>query len=58
MARKTKLEAQVTRERLLDAAETVFRQRGVTRTSLAEVAGAAGGSRLLESNSPGHLEDR
>jgi TetR/AcrR family transcriptional regulator, acrAB operon repressor len=45
MARKTKLEAQVTRERLLDAAETVFRQRGVTRTSLAEVAGAAGVTR-------------
>jgi TetR/AcrR family acrAB operon transcriptional repressor len=42
MARKTKLEAQVTRERLLDAAETVFRQRGVTRTSLAEIAAAAG----------------
>ena len=45
MARKTKLEAQVTRERLLDAAETVFRQRGVTRTSLAEIAAAAGVTR-------------
>ncbi len=45
MARKTKEEAQETRERLLDAAETIFRERGVTRTSLAEVATAAGMTR-------------
>lgn len=45
MARRTKEEAQVTRERLLDAAEAVFRERGVTRTSLAEVATAAGMTR-------------
>jgi TetR/AcrR family acrAB operon transcriptional repressor len=45
MVRKTKLEALETRERLLDAAEVVFRQRGVTRTSLAEVATAAGVTR-------------
>jgi TetR/AcrR family transcriptional regulator, acrAB operon repressor len=45
MARKTKIEALETRERLLDAAEIVFRQRGVTRTSLAEVATAAGVTR-------------
>jgi len=45
MARKTKMEAQETRERLLDAAETVFRHRGVTRTSLAEIATAAGVTR-------------
>src|SRR6266404_5670191 len=37
MARRTKKEAAVTREQLLDAAERVFRERGVTRTSLAEV---------------------
>ena len=42
MARRTKEEARVTRERLLDAAESVFRERGVTRTTLAEVAMAAG----------------
>ena len=42
MARRTKEEAQVTRERLLDAAEVIFRERGVTRTSLSEVAAAAG----------------
>ncbi|MEO8753302.1 MAG: TetR family transcriptional regulator [Casimicrobiaceae bacterium] len=42
MARRTKVEAQVTRERLLDAAESIFRERGVTRTSLAEIATAAG----------------
>jgi TetR/AcrR family transcriptional regulator, acrAB operon repressor len=42
MARRTKMEAAVTREQLLDAAERVFRERGVTRTSLAEVATAAG----------------
>jgi len=45
MARKTKMEALETRERLLDAAEDVFRQRGVTRTSLAEIATVAGVTR-------------
>ena len=42
MARRTKEEAKATRERLLDAAETLFLAQGVTRTSLAEVATAAG----------------
>jgi TetR/AcrR family transcriptional regulator, acrAB operon repressor len=45
MARKTKVEALVTREQLLDAAERVFREHGVARTSLAEVAAAAGVTR-------------
>jgi TetR/AcrR family acrAB operon transcriptional repressor len=45
VARRTKSEAAVTREQLLDAAERVFRDRGVTRTSLAEVAAAAGVTR-------------
>jgi TetR/AcrR family acrAB operon transcriptional repressor len=45
MARKTKVEALITREQLLDAAERVFREHGVTRTSLAEVAAAAGVTR-------------
>ncbi len=45
MARRTKEEAQATRERLLDAAEVIFRDRGVTRTSLAEIATAAGMTR-------------
>ena len=45
MARRTKLEAKVTRERLLDAAEGLFCERGVTRTSLTEVATAAGMTR-------------
>ena len=45
MARRTKSEAAITREQLLDAAERVFRERGVTRTSLAEVAAAAGVTR-------------
>ena len=45
MARRTKEEAKATRERLLDAAETLFREHGVTRTSLAEVATAAGMTR-------------
>ena len=45
MARKTREEALETRERLLDAAQCVFKQRGVTRTSLAEVAAAAGVTR-------------
>ncbi|HSI59201.1 MAG TPA: TetR family transcriptional regulator [Ideonella sp.] len=42
MARKTKAEAQETRHQLLDAAEQVFREQGVSRTSLQDVAAAAG----------------
>jgi TetR/AcrR family acrAB operon transcriptional repressor len=45
MARRTKEEAKATRERLLDAAEALFREHGVTRTSLSEVATAAGMTR-------------
>lgn len=42
MARRTKKEAAITREQLLDAAERVFRDRGVAASSLAEVASSAG----------------
>lgn len=45
MARKTKEDALVTRDRLLDAAELVFEQRGVSRCSLQEIAQAAGVTR-------------
>lgn len=45
MARRTKEEAAVTRELLLDAAERVFRERGVAGSTLAEVAAAAGVTR-------------
>ena len=45
MARRTKREAAETRAALLDAAERVFRERGVARTSLAEIAAAAGVTR-------------
>ena len=45
MVRKTKAEAAVTREQLLDAAERVFRERGVANTSLGEVAASAGVTR-------------
>lgn len=45
MVRRTKEEARATRERLLDTAERVFQQRGVSRTSLGEIAAAAGVSR-------------
>jgi TetR/AcrR family acrAB operon transcriptional repressor len=45
VVRKTKAEAAVTREQLLDAAERVFRDRGVASTTLGEVAGAAGVTR-------------
>jgi TetR/AcrR family acrAB operon transcriptional repressor len=45
MARKTKVEAAITREQLLDAAERVFSDRGVAKTSLTEVAAAAGVTR-------------
>lgn len=45
MARRTKEDALETREQLLDAAERVFRARGVGHTSLAEVADDAGVTR-------------
>lgn len=45
MARRTKEEAQETRHRILDAAEKVFHERGVSRTSLHEIASAAGVTR-------------
>ena len=45
MARKTKEEAQETRNAILDAAERVFQERGVSHTSLAEIAAAAGVTR-------------
>lgn len=41
MARKTKLEAEQTRGRILDAAERLFFERGVGKTSLEEIAAAA-----------------
>jgi TetR/AcrR family acrAB operon transcriptional repressor len=41
MARRTKEAAAATRESLLDAAEAVFRDKGVAHTSLAEIAAAA-----------------
>ncbi len=45
MARHTKDEALATRHQLLDAAERVFAQKGVSRTSLHDIAQAAGVSR-------------
>lgn len=45
MARCTKEEALATRDRLLDAAELVFFEKGVSRTSLSDIAEAAGASR-------------
>lgn len=45
MARCTKEEALATRDRLLDAAECVFAEKGVSRTSLTDIATAAGVSR-------------
>src|SRR5512144_745683 len=45
MARKTKEDAAITGEQLLDAAESVFRRRGIAHSSLAEVAAAAGVTR-------------
>jgi TetR/AcrR family acrAB operon transcriptional repressor len=42
MVRRTKEEAQATRSHILDTAERVFEQRGVSGTSLAEIAKAAG----------------
>ncbi|WP_111498464.1 TetR family transcriptional regulator [Marinobacter bohaiensis] len=45
MARRTKEDAQKTREMLLDAAEHVFYEKGVSRTSLNDIAQAAGVTR-------------
>ena len=45
MARKTKAEAELTRQRLLDAAEQLFCVHGVARTSLQDIAQAAGATR-------------
>jgi TetR/AcrR family transcriptional regulator, acrAB operon repressor len=45
MARKTKEDAQETRHAILDAAEQVFQKHGVSRTSLAQIAEAAGMTR-------------
>lgn len=42
MARKTKEEAEATRQHILDTAELVFESRGVSGTSLHEIAKAAG----------------
>ena len=41
MARRTKDEAEKTRNAILDAAEHVFNEHGVARTSLEEIARAA-----------------
>jgi TetR/AcrR family transcriptional regulator, acrAB operon repressor len=45
MARRTKEEALETRNRILDAAEHVFYEKGVSRTSLADIAQHAGVTR-------------
>lgn len=45
MVRRTKADAEATRQSLLDAAEHLFQSRGVSRTSLNDIALAAGTSR-------------
>jgi TetR/AcrR family acrAB operon transcriptional repressor len=45
MVRRTKEEAEETRQSILDAAEHLFHERGVSRTSLADIASAAGVTR-------------
>jgi len=55
MARRTKEDAQATRTAVLDAAERVFLRRGVTRTSLAEIAQAAG---VTRGAIYGHFKDK
>ena len=42
MARKTKQQAEETRQEILDAAIKTFSERGVSATSLADIAKAAG----------------
>ena len=41
MARRTKAEAEITRAAILDAAEVMFYQHGVSRTTLEKIAAAA-----------------
>ena len=45
MARNTKEEAQETRTRILDTAEQIFSEKGVSRTALSDIAEAAGVTR-------------
>jgi TetR/AcrR family acrAB operon transcriptional repressor len=45
MVRRTKLEAEATRARILDTAELIFERHGVARTSLHAIAEAAGVTR-------------
>lgn len=45
MARRTKEDAERTRDQILDAAELAFREHGVSRTSLEEIARRAGCTR-------------
>ena len=45
MVRRTKADAEATRHSLLDAAEQLFQARGVSRTSLNDIATAAGTTR-------------
>lgn len=45
MIRRTKEDALLTRDQILDAAERVFQRRGVSRTSLQEIAQEAGVTR-------------
>lgn len=45
MVRRTKEEAQETRSQILDAAEQAFYERGVARTTLADIAALAGVTR-------------
>ena len=45
MARKTKEDAQATREAILDAAEACFREKGLSRTGLEAIAAGAGVTR-------------
>lgn len=45
MVRRTKADAEATRHRLLDAAEQLFQTKGVSRTTLNDIALAAGATR-------------
>ena len=45
MVRRTKEDAAATRNGLIDAAERVFFEKGVSRASLSDIANAAGATR-------------
>ena len=58
MARRTKAEALETREQIIDAAERVFHKKGVSRSSLSDIAEEAGVTQQEAERTKNYLGDR